>query len=544
MLADTLGSPMRVVLSITAGALLLGGCREPPGFACSSDDQCMSASGNDGVCFPIGACGYPDPGCASGYRYSGDAPKPWAKACVIPDDPGTTSSIGPTTTSAESTGDSSTGEASSSSTGPTPPECGNGVVELGELCDDGNDREADGCNPDCRPSGVLLFNFSSDLEGDDQAEAAMLTDDGDIVVAGQFGASGAHDGFVTRFRPDGAPVWTRTMAGSANRADAVWALSPSPDGGIRALGQVVNEVRPTMKKMMKEVTPREDFWLTEFDAATGDTLWSFDVGEEPPASERGYDMITLPEGDIVIAARVGDPSNSDFGIIRFSVVDDSKNGMTLNTVWAQTFDGGQNLRDFANAIAYDPAGRIVAGGTMEYQAADLDRHLRAIDLDGNPLVPPCEDLGGDDDLAADDRIFAVAVGPTGEVVAAGRATRETEESTDAWLGFYPPGSCALAWAETEPGPGQDADAFTTVAIDDLGNIVAGGFLNSGNTEDAWLAKYDTTGEQLWAIEPIDGSGNGNDRIEAVVIGPGREITVAGRMTRPGEDDTWVARYTP
>ena len=233
----------------------------------------MSLSGNSGLCFPIGACGYIDPACASGYRYSGDAPKPWANECVVPDDLlETTSSGDPATTDAESTGEASTGDASSSSTGPMPAECGNGSIELGELCDDGNDREADGCNPDCRPSGVLLFNFSSDLEGDDQAEAVMVTDDEDIVVAGQFGASGARDGFVTRFRPDGAPVWTRTLAGSANRSDAIWALAPSPTGGIRALGQIVNEVPPTKMKMKKEVTPREDFWLTEFDALTGDTV--------------------------------------------------------------------------------------------------------------------------------------------------------------------------------------------------------------------------------------------------------------------------------
>lgn len=538
---------MRVALSITAGALLLsaGGCREPPGFACSSDDQCMSLSGNNGLCFPIGACGYLDPACASGYRYSDDAPKPWASECVVPSDvTGTTSSSDPSTSDAESTGEASTTQDESSSSGPSQPQCGNGEIELGELCDDGNDREADGCNPDCRPSGVLLFNFSSDLEGDDQAEAAMLTDDGDIVVAGLFGESGNRDGYVTRFRPDGTPVWTRTLAGSANRNDAVWALAPSPTGGVRALGQIVNVVPPTKKKMKEEVTPREDFWLTEFDALTGDTQWSFVVGEEAPASERGYGMVTLPEGDIVIAARVGDPSNSDFGVIRFAVVDEGKGSMAIETVWAQAFDGGQDLRDFANAVAFDSSGRLVVGGTMEYEAADLDRHLRALDLDGNALEPPCQDLGGDDDLAADDRIFAVAVGPSGEVAAVGRATRETEESTDAWLGYYPPGSCALEWVETEPGPGQDADAFTTVAIDELGNVVAAGFLNAGNTEDAWLAKYDSTGEQLWAIEPVDGSGNGNDRIEAVIIGPGREITVAGRMTRPGEDDTWVARYTP
>ena len=136
------------------------------------------------------------------------------------------------------------------------------------------------------------------------------------------------------------------------------------------------------------------------------------------------------------------------------------------------------------------------------------------------------------------------MGPSGEVVAAGRATRETEEGLDAWLGYYAPGTCTLTWVETEPGPAQGSDVFTSVAIDELGNIVAGGFLSTGNTEDAWLAKYDPTGQRLWAIEPIDGSGNGADRIQSIVIGADREITIAGRLTRPGDDDLWVARYSP
>ncbi len=431
------------------------------------------------------------------------------------------------------------GEPGTSSTGPDIPMCGNGVPELGEQCDDGNALEGDGCNPDCRPSGTQLFSFTSGLDGPDQAETVMLTADGDLIVGGITGDNPDRDGFVARYRPDGVEVWRHILQGDADRVDAVWAVAPSPSGNVRALGQIIND--PGGKK---KVTPREDYWLSEFDVENGITQWSFVEGGGPPATERGYAMVVLPDGDMVVAGRVGSPSNSDFGVVRFSVAETGKKQFELSTVWEQAFDGGLGLRDFAEAVAYDETGRLVVGGTMEYEEADLDRHLRVLDVDGEGLEPPCEDLGGDDDLAADDRIFAVAVGPSGEVVAAGRATRETEEGTDAWLGYYPPGSCKLQWVETEPGPGQDADAFTTVAIDELGNIVAGGYLNLGNTEDAWLAKYDPTGEQLWAIEPIDGTGNGADRIEAVVIGPGREITVAGRLTRPGDDDFWIARYTP
>lgn len=53
---------------------------------------------------------------------------------------------GSTTTSAETTADGSS--SSSTSTGPSDPVCGNGIVEPGEVCDDGNDDEVE-CTSQC-----------------------------------------------------------------------------------------------------------------------------------------------------------------------------------------------------------------------------------------------------------------------------------------------------------------------------------------------------------------------------------------------------------
>lgn len=530
---------MRVSIGIAAGTLLAAtpGCREPAGFSCSSDEQCTSIDGEAGRCSPAGACGYLDPACASGYRYSEYAPQPWARRCLAPQNTSETTVTDGSSTGASLEGSSSTQEPSSSTTGAPQPVCGNGELEDGELCDDGDDIEGNGCNPDCRASGVLLLSFTSQLGGSDEARTVMLTEEGDVVVGGLVGESPDTDGFVARYRADGLEIWREALVGSAGRVDAVFQVKPAASGNVRALGQVVNAA-------VKGVTPREDFWVAELNVQTGAFNWAFTRGEDPPSAERGYGLTVLADGDFIVAGRVGDASNSDFGVTRFSVVPDKMGAFQLESIWTQAFDGGIGARDFANAVAWDEGGRIVVGGALEIVADDYDRHLRMLDLDGAPLRPPCEDLGGDDPLAADDRIYAVAVGPSGEVAAAGHATRETEDGLDAWLGYYPPGTCDLLWVETEPGPGQGSDRFTAVAIDERSNIVVGGFLNTGNTEDAWLAKYDPTGQRLWAIEPVDGPGNGADAVTSVVIGQNREITVAGRLTRPGDTDLWVARYTP
>ncbi len=72
--------------------------------------------------------------------------------CSVPLD---SSSTGPATSTAttevidDTTSTSSTGSSTDITTGDPPPICGNGIVEAGEACDDGNDDDADACLSDC-----------------------------------------------------------------------------------------------------------------------------------------------------------------------------------------------------------------------------------------------------------------------------------------------------------------------------------------------------------------------------------------------------------
>jgi cysteine-rich repeat protein len=83
------------------------------------------------------------------------------------------------------------------------PGCGNGVVEPGELCDDGNRANGDGCGADCN---------SREACGDGVVNSALdeVCDDGNLV---------SHDGCDSRCQPEQVSwhahaIWTRSTDGA------------------------------------------------------------------------------------------------------------------------------------------------------------------------------------------------------------------------------------------------------------------------------------------------------------------------------------------
>lgn len=73
-------SSIAIAVALYSGA----GCTAPKaGFDCSSNDQCVSAEGSQGVCEPAGYCGFPDAACTdSGRRYGDAAPEGTSNQCV------------------------------------------------------------------------------------------------------------------------------------------------------------------------------------------------------------------------------------------------------------------------------------------------------------------------------------------------------------------------------------------------------------------------------------------------------------------------------
>ncbi len=217
---------------VLIGLLLLGAsagaaCFPTASFMCGDSTQCQ-LGGARGSCEPTGYCSYDDDVCPSGRRYHEDAPPGLAGRCVGAD--GDESS---TTTSPLPPGETSADTAHTTESLPT---CGDGVLDEGEGCDDGDRLDDDACNRRCEPAGDVQWETSPQIPGDDAALAVIPDGDG-FIVGGVAPGGIDQDLVVTRYAAD-TLVWQGRYDGPGPDGDSMGALVRREDGSLFAVGSV------------------------------------------------------------------------------------------------------------------------------------------------------------------------------------------------------------------------------------------------------------------------------------------------------------------
>ncbi|MBP0019503.1 MAG: SBBP repeat-containing protein [Cyanobacteria bacterium SBLK] len=157
----------------------------------------------------------------------------------------------------------------------------------------------------------------------------------------------------------------------------------------------------------------------------------------------------------------------------------------------------------------------------------------------------------------DDSATGIAVDRHGDIYISGRTFGELSSENpagaeDAWLAKYNPRGDRL-WIR-QIGTASD-DSAAGIAIDDRGDIYATGRTfgaiardSHNGDEDAWLAKFNAKGEQVW-IEQV-GSAK-DDSAEAIALDSHNNIYITGRTfgcldeenhSKAEHHDVWLAKY--
>jgi hypothetical protein len=111
----------------------------------------------------------------------------------------------------------------------------------------------------------------------------------------------------------------------------------------------------------------------------------------------------------------------------------------------------------------------------------------------------------------------------------------------AWLAKYDANGIE-AW-DQQFGTGIGASA-NAIAVDSEGNVyITGGMENPGNEEDAWVAKYDALGYQVWFKRPVDWNTEWGDAGLGIAADQlGNVFIVGERRVNTGGADAFLSKF--
>lgn len=374
--------------------------------------------------------------------------------------------------------------------------CGDGTVHNGEeQCDDANDDNNDGCNELCQ--------FSDCGDGFWNPEINEICDDG----PGTPGDS-CNDDCLTW------GLWTETYNGPASSNDLIRGLAFDGSGNVVAVGETL---APNGNG--------DDVWIRKYNPMGGE-LWT--QTHHGVTSDIGYGVSVAPNDDIfVVGSSFTLDDGRDVWLRRYG--SDGSPGFT------RTHNGSSNDADEGLGVATDGAGNVGVVGYVT-QGGDREIFIRKYSPTGTTLWTVVEAASGNDDQG-----HGVAFDGAGNLVATGFVAAGGGENI--WVGKYDTNGNEL-WTRTHQGAGGGNDRGQGAAVDSNGDIVIAGFeaAGGGESDNAWLRKYDGDGTEQWTVT-FNGPSDSLDRAHAVAVAPNDDIVVAGSTFANGQsDNVWLRRY--
>lgn len=408
--------------------------------------------------------------------------------------------------------------------------CGNGLLDPGEACDDGNGASSDGCSASCKiepgwtcsgaPSacesicgdGIVVGSETCDDSSSclgtcrrtlwskrygnsavqlasgvavDPTGAAIVVGDfgGTIDFGGGFlGASGVGDGFVAKVDANGKHVWSRRFGGPND--DRAFAVATDAAGNVVVTGVFSGTVDFGGGPLV--ASGSWDMFVVKLDA-TGNHLWSKRFGNDQ--QQEGKAVAIDAAGNIIVAGMFWGTIDFGGGAITSTGIDVfvAKLDSAGNHVWSKAYGSpgvdGRGARGVAVSASGDVYVTGACAGVMDFggggvaEIGERDGFLLA--LDANGLHRWSKRWGS---LNAYSSGTSVAVDPTGSVLVTGYS----EGTIDLGTGVLPSkGSMDIVLGKFDPSGAPifakrygstKNDLANSVTTDGAGNILLTGYV--------------------------------------------------------------------
>ncbi|MFO0756585.1 MAG: hypothetical protein U0359_08850 [Byssovorax sp.] len=479
--------------------------------------------------------------------------------------------------------------------GGIPETCGDGKLDLGEECDEGDKNANTGaCTLACKHAkcgdGFVESGAEECDEGAQNSNAGTCTLACKVAVCGDGlkapgegcddGNATDADGCNTTCLVSGSALWTKSYNGAAGGNDLWNGVAVDAAGNIVVTGSeavagqglniITRKLDPQGNTLWTQtyagVVPGGDdegngvavdgagnvavigyettamqaknIWLRKY-APNGAVLWTLSINGSPAVNfdDIGYAVTFNAAGDLCIAAS----ATFKAGQGRDTVVAKMR-GTDGTFVWLDAYNGPVSQDDEARAVAVDPQGDVIAAGVTRGPTS-FDVWVRKIhDLGMTDAIAWTKTYDGA--ASGLDAAFGVAVDAQGNPVVAG-AESVAGQSLNLWVRKYDGVQGNTLWTQGYNGAAGKNDIGESVAIDPGGDVVVAGFESLADlSTDLLVRKLDASGNLRWS-QTYDGPSHSNDTAGAVAILPGKDIAVAGYENVVGQNaNAIVSRRAP
>ena len=345
----------------------------------------------------------------------------------------------------------------------------------------------------------LIWPVQFGSDSGDSATGSATDPEGNVYVSGYTSGSlpgatsvGGRDAFLAKYASDSNLLWIRQFGTAV--FDEAWDVATDASGNVYVSGHTDGSFPGTTS------AGDLDAFVAKY-ASDGSLIWIKQFGSA--GTEEVRDVATDASGNVYVSGRTRGnlPGNTSSGGPDAFLTKYASDGSLL---WIKQF--GSNDFDAAFGVATDPAGKIYVSGRTDGSlpgntgAGSSDVFLTKFASDGSILW--IRQFGS----SSIDEAQGVATDTSGNVYLSGFTWSSLPGTTsaggvDAFVARYDADGNQL-WIKQF---GSDAgDSARDVATDTSGNVyVSGGTSGSlpdntsAGSSDAFVARYDADGNQLW-----------------------------------------------
>ncbi len=388
-----------------------------------------------------------------------------------------------TSSSGADTAGSSSGAGEDSSSGIAPPmgECGNGVLELGEDCDDGrNGDQDDGCTDACALPQC----------GDGWLQATL----GEHCDAGAVGDSWCTESCEATL----ARAWLRELGSSEGDDDYANGVAVDGAGNVYAVG--------SLAAVGRGVNGR-DIWVRKYDP-DGNELWTQLYDSDVSSSfDEGEAIALCPDGTVVVAGAVPVLGEGHDAIV-LSYDADGFPG------WTATYQGEGGFDDSASAVGCAAQGLLVGGYAFDADGELIAWYSALAQADGATQWSGTRSSAASNDFSD---LVDIAAGPEGQWALAGIT------DDDNWVAVLESDG-SQRWELVFDAIADGQDYALGAAFTAEGDLVV-----AGSTTHAYLRRFDPDGAEVWSAVYAGVEGSGTD----VVVTSDGMIALVGSISSLG-----------